>query len=353
MKKYFWSLIVGFFLCSSGIAFASDPLPRIHILATGGTIAGVGSSATQTNYTAGQVSIGALVAAVPELRQIAQIEEEQVVKIGSQDMNDQVWLILARRVNELLSRQDVDGVVITHGTDTMEETAYFLNLTIHSNKPVVLVGAMRPSTSLSADGPLNLYNAVVVAASRQASNCGVMVVMNGAVLGAHGVTKTNTVNVQTFQSPDSGPLGYINNGKVTFNQRTTKRHTTESIFEVTGLEKLPRVGIVYSYSDVEPQAVDALISAGYQGIIHAGVGNGNIHKNIFSSLERARNLGIQIVRSSRVPSGPTTLDAEIDDAHYQFIASQELNPQKSRILLMLALTKTNDWRQIQDYFMEY
>lgn len=353
MKKYFWSLIVGFFLCSSGIAFASDPLPRIHILATGGTIAGVGSSATQTNYTAGQVSIGALVAAVPELRQIAQIEEEQVVKIGSQDMNDQVWLILASRVNELLSRQDVDGVVITHGTDTMEETAYFLNLTVHSNKPVVLVGAMRPSTSLSADGPLNLYNAVVVAASRQASNRGVMVVMNGAVLGAHGVTKTNTVNVQTFQSPNSGPLGYINNGKVTFNQHTTKRHTKESIFDVAGLEKLPRVGIVYSYSDVEPQAVDALISAGYQGIIHAGVGNGNIHKNIFPSLERARSLGIIVVRSSRVPSGPTTLDAEIDDTHYQFIASQELNPQKSRILLMLVLTKTNDWRQIQDYFIEY
>ena len=182
-------------------AFAQKP--NIRILATGGTIAGTGESSVKTNYTAGQVAIGALLAAVPQIEEIANVEGEQVVRIGSQDMTDEVWLILAKRINELLKRSDVDGIVVTHGTDTMEETAYFLNLVVKSNKPVVLVGAMRPSTALSADGPLNLYNAVVVAASPESKDKGVLVAMNGIVLDAHGVMKMNTIDVQTFQSPNS------------------------------------------------------------------------------------------------------------------------------------------------------
>lgn len=331
----------------------SQKLPNIHILATGGTIAGAGSSATGSNYTAGQVAISELISAVPELNAIANVTGEQIVKIGSQDMSDEVWLKLAHYLNILLKRQDVDGIVITHGTDTMEETAFFLNLTVKSNKPVVLVGAMRAATSLSADGPLNLYNAVVAAGAPESTGRGVLVVMNGLILGAHSVLKMNTIDVQTFQAPDSGPLGYVFNGKVHYNQTSDKLHTTQSVFDVTGINQLPKVGIIYSYSNVGPEALDALINNGYNGIIHAGVGNGNIHKNLFDKLISAGKKGIRVVRSSRVPTGPTTPDAEVDDVKYGFVASQELNPQKSRILLMLALTRTKDPKVIQTYFNHY
>lgn len=346
------SLIAAVLLLSATMAFAATK-PNIHILATGGTIAGTGSSATSTNYTAGQVAIGALLDAVPGIKDIANITGEQIVKIGSQDMNDEVWLTLAKKINELLKRADIDGIVITHGTDTMEETAYFLNLTVKSDKPVVLTGAMRPSTAMSADGPLNLYNAVVTAGAKESKGKGVVVAMNGLILGAESVLKMNTVDVQTFQSPNSGALGYIFNGKVFYNLAPLTKHTTASVFDVTGLNSLPKVGIVYSYSNIEANMVTPLLSNGYKGIIHAGVGNGNIHKNIFPVLTDARKKGILVVRSSRVPTGPTTLDSEVDDASYQFVASQELNPQKSRVLLMLALTQTNDWKQIQQYFNEY
>lgn len=352
MKRFKrFSFVLVAVLLSATMAFAQKP--NIHILATGGTIAGTGSSATSSNYTAGQVAISTLLKAVPELNNIANITGEQVVRIGSQDMNDDVWLTLAKRINELLKRPDIDGIVITHGTDTMEETAYFLNLTVKSDKPVVLVGAMRPSTALSADGPLNLYNAVVVAGAKESIGKGVLVAMNGLVLGAESVLKMNTIDVQTFQAPNAGALGYIFNGKVYYNMLPLKKHTTQSIFDVTRLTSLPKVGIVYSYSNIEPDMVRPLLDNGYRGIIHAGVGNGNIHKNIFPLLIDARRKGILVVRSSRVPTGPTTLDAEVNDAEYQFVASQELNPQKSRVLLMLALTVTNDWKQIQEYFNQY
>ena len=341
-----FGLVVVALLCTVAMAFAAKP--NIHILATGGTIAGTGSSATGTSYTAGQVAIGALLDAVPEMKDIANVTGEQIVRIGSQDMNDEVWLTLAKKINELLKRPDIDGIVITHGTDTMEETAYFLNLTVKSDKP-----AMRPSTALSADGPLNLYNAVVTAAAKESKDKGVLVAMNGLILGAESTVKMNTVDVQTFQAPNSGALGYVLNGQVFYNQVTLKKHTTQSVFDVTHLTSLPKVGIVYSYSNIEADMVTPLLTHGYKGIIHAGVGNGNIHKNIFPVLTDARRKGILVVRSSRVPTGPTTLDAEVDDAKYQFVASQELNPQKSRVLLMLALTKTTDWKLIQQYFNEY
>lgn len=212
---------------------------------------------------------------------------------------------------------------------------------------------MRPSTAMSADGPLNLYNAVVTAAARESRGKGVVIAMNGLILGAHGAMKTNTVDVQTFQSPNSGALGYVLNGKVFYNMESLKRHTTGSDFDVTHLDKLPKVGIVYSYSNVEADIMTPFLNNGYQGIVHAGVGNGNIHQNLFPMLEKARQQGILVVRSSRVPTGPTTLDAEVDDNKYQFVASQELNPQKARVLLMLALTKTKDWKKIQEYFNVY
>lgn len=340
-------------ICLLMVIAAFSQKPNIHILATGGTIAGAGSSAVESNYTAGQVAIGTLLDAVPEIQTIANVTGEQIVRIGSQDMTNEVWLILAKRINELLSSPDCDGIVITHGTDTMEETAFFLNLTVHSDKPVVLVGSMRASTSLSADGPLNLYNAVVVAASPLSKGYGVVVAMNGVIIDAHNVIKTSTQSVEAFQAPNSGAMGYIQNGNVYYSLRPTKKHTINSAFNIDSINELPKVGIVYGHSDVQADMVSPMLQNDYKGIILAGVGNGNYHANIFPVLLEAQAKGIQIVRSSRVPAGPSTLDAEVDDAKYQFVASQELNPQKARILLMLALTKTNDWTQIQNYFMEY
>ena len=344
-------LTLALILCATVTALAAKP--NIHILATGGTIAGTGSSATTSQYTAGQVAIGTLLDAVPQIKDIANVTGEQIVSIGSPDMNDQVWLTLANRINELLASPECDGIVVTHGTDTMEETAYFLNLTVHSDKPVVLTGAMRPSTAMSADGPLNLYNSVVTAASKDSYGRGVMIVMNGLILGAHSTQKMNTVDVQTFQAPDAGPLGYVYNSRPYYNMQTQKRHTTQSVFDVKGLKELPKVGIVYAYSNIDADVMEPFLTKGYKGIIHAGLGNGNYHKNIFPSLLEARKKGILVVRSSRVPTGPTTLYDEVDDEKYEFVASWELNPQKARVLLMLALTKTNDWREIQKYFEEY
>ena len=338
-------------LLSVTMAFAQE-LPKVYILATGGTIAGSGSSATKSNYSAGQVAIGTLLDAVPAINDVAYVEGEQVVNIGSQDMGNDVWMVLAKRVNELLAQTDVNGIVITHGTDTMEETAFFLSLVTNSNKPVVLVGAMRPSTAISADGPANLYNAVVTAASPASMGRGVLVCMNGKVYGAADVTKTNTTSVETFQSPNSGALGYVHNGEVRYFHPATKP-ADAPYFNIAGIKALPKVGIAYGYSNVEGDVVDMMIEKDYKGIVYAGVGNGNIHKNVFPELEKARKDGIIVVRSSRVPTGATTLDAEVDDNKYEFVASWGLNPQKARILLMLALTKTDDWKAIQKYFNNY
>lgn len=335
------------------IALVWSQKPKIRIIATGGTIAGVSTSATKSNYKAGEVGIQQLLLAVPEINAIAEVSGEQLVKIGSQDMNDDVWLKLAKRINELLNKEGFDGVVITHGTDTMEETAYFLNLTVNSSKPVVMVGAMRPSTGMSADGPLNLYNAVAVASDKNAQNRGVMVVMNDVVLDAKDVIKTNTLAVETFKGANFGNLAYIHNGKPFFTRLVQNKHTTQSVFDIQNLNSLPKVGIVYGYSNASELPMKALIDAQYAGIVYAGVGNGNFYHKLFELAVDAQKKGIQIVRSSRVPMGATTLDAEIDDAQYHFVASQALNPQKARVLLMLSLTKTKNWKQIQQYFNEY
>ena len=206
---------------------------------------------------------------------------------------------------------------------------------------------------MSADGPLNLYNAVAVAADKNAQGRGVMVCMNDIVLDAKDVIKTNTTSVDTFRGANYGSLAYIHNGKVFFGRTPTNKHTAQSVFNVDNLKALPKVGIVYSYSNVSELPMKAFIDAKFDGIVHAGVGNGNFYHTIFDLAVKAQQSGIQIVRSSRVPTGATTLDAEVDDAKYHFVASGALNPQKARVLLMLALTKTKDWQQIQQYFNEY
>lgn len=347
LKKH---LLASLMAIGLSTAYAAE-LPNITILATGGTIAGSGQSAVSSAYQAGQLNIEALIEAVPEMKELANIKGEQVVKIGSQDMSDDVWLKLAKTINQQCS--STDGFVITHGTDTMEETAYFLDMTVKCEKPVVLVGAMRPATEKSADGPLNLYNSIVVAKDAKSANRGVLVAMNDQVLGARDVTKTSTTAVQTFSSPNFGTLGYIHNSKVDYERSPESKHTTATPFKVDELDSLPKVGIIYAYANMPTEPLKALLDAGYQGIVVAGVGNGNMNAANLALLEEAAKKGVAVVRSSRVPTGYTTRDAEIDDAKYGFAASGTLNPQKARVLLQLALTQTKDINTIQQYFEDF
>lgn len=323
--------------------------PNIVILATGGTIAGTGASAVGSAYDAGKVAIRDLIEAVPQINEIAEVTGEQVVKIGSQDMTDAILLTLSKRINELLAQPQVDGIVVTHGTDTMEETAFFLSLTVNSNKPVVLVGAMRPSTSLSADGPLNLYNAVVVAASPLSVGKGVVVAMNGDIYTPIDVYKSNTTAMETFAAANGGPVGEIHNGRAIWFGNLRKQPL---YFDTKNTAALPKVGIVYVHASVGAEGIEAMARSGYKGIVVAGVGNGNIHKDLMPALVAARKAGIVVVRSSRVPTGSVRSDGEINDREYQFVAAEQLNPQKARILLQLALLQTDNWEKIQSLFSE-
>ncbi|HWR39380.1 MAG TPA: type II asparaginase, partial [Patescibacteria group bacterium] len=326
-------------------------LPNVKILATGGTIAGAGVSSTQTaGYRAAVAPVDALINNVPELKKVANVSGEQISQIASENMTNEIWLKLGKRVNELLASPDVDGVVITHGTDTLEETAYFLNLVVKSDKPVVVVGAMRPGTSISADGPMNLYRAVVLAGSKEAVGKGVLVMLNDQINGARDVTKTNTSDTDTFKAPELGLLGYIQNETVSFYRQSTRKHTASSEFNIMGLQELPRVDIVYGYANNTRVMMDALINDGVKGIVHAGTGNGSFNANVKPAVEEALKKGIVIVRSARVGNGIITRGGEFDDDKYNTVVSDTLNSQKARVLLMLALTKTNNPREIQRMF---
>lgn len=351
IKKGFGLLVVSILL---SVSMAAQDKPTIYILATGGTIAGQGASATSSGYTAGRITVDELLGAVPSIQDIANIQAEQVANIGSQDMNTEVWLKLSKRVNELLSQSNVAGIVITHGTDTQEETAYFLNLTVKSDKPVVLVGSMRPSTAISADGPRNIFNAVACAVSPESVGKGVMVVMDDKILGADDLTKTNTLSVGTFENPNYGPLGLMYNAKPIYTRNSVKKHTIYSEFDVTNMNELPRVEIILSYSNATSLFVDAAVQANVKGIVTAGVGNGNLTTALQNALASAvRDKGIAVVRSSRIMTGPTTQWDETDDDRLGFSTSWYINPYRARVLLMLALTKTNDYKQIQRMFAEY
>ncbi len=325
---------------------------RIAILGTGGTIAGfIDSTIATTGYTAGAIDIDVLIKAVPQIRDLADISWEQIANIDSSNMYDEIWLRLAKKIAKLFA-EGIDGVVITHGTDTMEETAYFLNLTIKSDKPVVLVGAMRPSTAISADGPKNLYNAVALVANKEAKNKGVMVAINDKILSARGVVKTHSLNVDAFSSPDFGDLGYIVDGKVFFYNNVTKAHTKNAPFDVSKLTSLPKVDILYSYSnDGSGVAAKALFEHGTKGIVVAGSGAGSIHKNQKDVLKELLKKGLKVVVSSRVVAGCVAVSDS--DEKLGFISAEDLNPQKARVLLILALTKTSDPKKIQEYFLKY
>jgi L-asparaginase len=338
---------------SAQLSYAQAKKANVVILATGGTIAGAGATGTQAAYKSGAVTIDAMIAAVPGIGDLATIKGEQISNVGSQDMSMDIMLKLANRINELAKSNDVDGIVITHGTDTLEETAFFLNLTVKTDKPVVMVGSMRPSTAVSADGPLNLYNAVGVAADPNARGRGVLVVMNDWIHAAHSLTKTSTTAIQTFMSPLRGLVGVANYGKNDFYSSPSWKHTTQTEFDVSKVSKLPRVDIIFASADMSPDLIDAAAANGAKGIVIAGVGNGNMNKASVTAAANAVQKGVVVVRSSRVATGVVGRNVEVNDDELGFIASDELNPQKSRILLMLALMKQRNSKDLQGLFTTY
>ena len=353
----FLRYLAGLYLfCITAIAVAaSHPgLPNVHILATGGTIAGTGASSTATvTYNPAKVGVEKLISAVPELKKIAHVTGEQVFQIASENMDNERWLTLAKRVNTLLKQPDIDGIVITHGTDTIEETAYFLNLVVKSEKPVVIVGAMRPSTAISADGPMNLYNAVALAGSKEAVGKGVLVALNDTIFGARDVTKSNTLLLDTFKAPEVGLLGYMVSGKPMFYHASTRQHTTHTEFDISQMDSLPKVDIVYGYANPNDLAIKAFVNAKDEGIVYAGTGDGSLPLVAKQALVEARKKGIIIMRSSRTGNGVVARNGEANDDELDFLTSDNLNPQKARILLMLALTKTHNTQEIKRIFERY
>jgi len=354
-------VVLGFFAClfTGGLegfpeAIASE-LPLVVVLSTGGTIAGRGGSSTSlTEYKAGEILGSELVDAVPEIKKYASVRVEQIVNIGSTNLKTEVWLTLAKRINEIFATEPkVAGIVITHGTNTLEETAYFLNLTVKHDNPVVLVGAQRPATAISADGPLNLLNAIRTAGARDARGKGVLVVMNDEINGARDVTKSNTYRAEAFRSGELGFLGYVDADKVSFYRASTKRHTSRSEFDVAALSSLPKVEILYSYLEAGTTPIKALGEAGVDGIVFAGTGAGglsNPERTAIKALASANPRPV-VVRSNRTGNGRVIPRKEYDAEG--MVPGDNLNPQKCRILLMLALTKTRDLKEIRRIFAEY
>lgn len=327
--------------------------PNVVILATGGTIAGAAGSGVQSGYTSGQVTIDAMVNAVPDVMKIANIKGEQISNVGSQDMSFEIMLKLAKRINEIAAAKAANGIVITHGTDTMEETAYFLNLVVKTDIPVVLVGSMRPSTAVSADGPLNLYNGIAVAADPNAKGRGVLLVMNDWIHSAQTLTKVSTTAVQTFMSPLRGLIGTTAYGVNDYYRYPDQRFGNKSEFSVDGVTRLPRVDIIYADADMPADLIDASVERGAKGIVIAGVGNGNMPKAALEACGRAAKKGVAVVRSTRVATGTVGRNVECNDDELGTVASYNLNPQKSRILLSVALLKPRKADELQKMFIEY
>jgi L-asparaginase len=332
---------------------AQPQLPKVIILATGGTIAGAGVSADRAGYTAGKIPIDDLIGTIPSVKKIASITGEQIASVGSQDMTVDIWKKLAIRINEIFKNNEADGIVITHGTDTQEETAYFLDLVITSDKPVVLTGSMRPATAISADGPKNLYDAITIAVNAKSKGRGVLVSFNEGIYDAREVMKLSTTKTNAFGSPNTGPVGQAYDGRVEYYSSSDREVNPKNPIVLTPETKLPRVDIVYMYADAPSDQIDLLISKKVAGIVIAGVGNGNFNKAYMDAVKRAVAAGIIVCRASRTPSGRVVLHDEINDEELGTIVSDDLTPQKARVLLMLALTRTKDKKQLQEIFFTY
>jgi L-asparaginase len=330
-------------------------LPQVALIITGGTIDSVGKDRLDLAWyieANKRLNTGELLAQIPELDAIARVEEVPFRRLPSHALVDKDWLDLGRTIHAIFDSGKADGIVITHGTNTIEETAYFLMLTLKTEKPVVVVGSMRPSSAISADGYLNLFNAVKVAAEPASTGRGCLLVMNDTIYSGRDVTKTATYRVETFQGRDLGPLGYADaDGRVVYYHQAAKKHTVQTEFDVRGLEALPRVDIVVSYVGADGAMIDAAVAAGAKGIISAGTGAGRPTPAEDQAFDRARQKGVMICQSSRVGSGRVVRSPSL--VRRGFVASDNLQPWKARLLLSLALTVTNDPDQIQRMFDTY
>ncbi|HSV47260.1 MAG TPA: type II asparaginase [Ramlibacter sp.] len=335
------------------LAAAQGAKPNVVILATGGTIAGAGASAANSaTYAAAKVPVEKLIAGLPELAGVATVRGEQVFQIASESFTNEHLLKLGKRVSALAKQADVDGIVVTHGTDTLEETAYFLNLVIRTDKPIVVVGSMRPGTALSADGALNLLNAVTVAASKDAAGRGVLVTMNDEIQSGRDVSKSVNIKTDAFKS-QWGPLGMVVEGQNYWFRAPVKRHTMQSEFNIDEIAALAPVEIVYSYGNVPREGFDSVGKMGVKALVHGGPGNGSVADRIVPVLQQLRGQGVQIIRSSRVPDGFVLRNAEQPDDKYDWVVAHDLKPQKARILAAVALTRTVDAKELQRIFWTY
>lgn len=319
-------------------------LPRIVILATGGTIVSSGAdSLTMTGYRIEGLNVESLLAAVPELSRFARIEARQIANIDSGSMTSQVWADLGRAAAEAAADPDVAGIVVTHGTDTMEETAWFMHLVMKTEKPIVFTGAMRPATAISADGPLNLLNAVRIAADPAARGRGAMIAVNDTILSARSAAKIHPTNAAAFGSAPEGPLGVIAGSSIVWLSRPARPFGPETPYSIELLKDLyarplPRVDIVYSHADDDGLLVRAVCAAGAEAIVHAGTGNGTIHCDTDEALAAAARSGVLIIRASRVAGGCVTPGlAEWQERGY--IPAGTLSPQKARILAQLTIAR--------------
>ena len=330
--------------------------PLVHVIGTGGSISAIGRSRTDFldySHADRHFSIEEMLARVPEVNDLATIRSEQFINVGSGEVAPEHWLDLARLVNaRLRETQDIAGIAITHGTATLEDTAYFLNLTVKTSKPVVVTGAMRPMTAMSNDADVNLLDCVRVAGSRNAGGRGVLVVLNNQIQAARDVTKTSTSRLDTFKSADLGYLGYADSdGEVVFFREPTRLHTQRSEFDVEQVKKLPRVDIALAYAGVDDTAVNALANAGCEGLVAAGLGSGNASKLFMDALAKVAKQGVPVIAASQVGTGRVMGRRAFLDRG--LIPAGTLAPRKARILLMLALTRTRDPAEIVRMFETY
>jgi len=337
-----WFLVLAGFVADA--AWAQGDLPTVALFTTGGTIQSKGDHRQKLmEYNAGKVTPQELLDDLPELKEVANIKVTEISNIGSGGIDAKLQLKLAKAINAALARPEVSGAVVTHGTTTLEETAYFLNLVVKSDKPVVVVGAMRPFTAVSRDGPFNLYNAVRVASSPKAKGLGVMIMLNDEINAARDTTKTNTYHMETFVARDMGPLGYADSDQLVFYRRPIYRHTFKSEFDVSKLDDLPRVDVTYAYQEADGAAINAFVAAGAKGVVLTG--------SDADAVKSGQGKGVVFVQSDRKGAG-RVVESE-RSAQRGIVTSDNLNPQKARVLLRLALTKTTDPKEIQRMFNEY
>jgi len=331
-------------------------LPRVALIITGGTIDSVGKDRLDLAWyiEAGKrLKDGEILEMLPELKQIAEVKEVPFRRLPSHALVDKDWLDLVRTIHRIFDEDKADGIVITHGTNTIEETAYFLNLVLKTDKPVVVVGSMRPSSAISADGYLNLVNAIKVAADQNSQGRGCLLVMNDTIFNGRDVTKNATYRVEAFQSRDLGPLGYADgDGKIVYYHQPARKHTVETEFDVRDLESLPRVDIVVSYVGADGAMIEAAAKAGAKGIVSAGTGAGRPTPAEDAAFDKCfKEAGMLMCLSSRVASGRVVRSPGLTKRG--FVASDNLQPWKARLLLSLALTKTTNADEIQRMFDTY